>query len=120
MTQAPESQHTFVSKKTFSHDSPWFSGHFPNNPILPGIAQLSVVLDTIQQATTKKLQLKAFKRVKFKQLINPNDKLEIKAVQNQKEPETYSFEIQVKGEIACQGIMLLRNKSNTSIEGEKE
>ncbi len=31
-------------------DSPWFCGHFPGEPILPGVAQLGMVIDAIRQA----------------------------------------------------------------------
>ncbi|MBA4368904.1 MAG: hypothetical protein C0403_14850 [Desulfobacterium sp.] len=119
MTETRVSQNVFLSTREFNQDSLWFSGHFPDNPILPGIAQLSIVLDMIQQTTTKKLFIKEFKRVKFKQLIKPNDPLEIQADQSQKEPDTYSFMIKVRGETACQGIMTLKSKSIISIEGEK-
>ncbi len=119
MTETHMSQNIFSSTRRFRSDSLWFSGHFPDNPILPGIAQLSVVLDMIQQTTTEKLSIKEFKRVKFKQLIKPDDLLEIQAVRNQKEPDTYSFMIQVRGETACQGVMTLKSKSTISTEGEK-
>ena len=26
-------------------DSPWFSGHFPDDPILPGIAQIAMAFE---------------------------------------------------------------------------
>ncbi|RPJ79942.1 MAG: hypothetical protein EHJ94_07435 [Deltaproteobacteria bacterium] len=119
MTDTHMSQNTFFSTRKFNRDSLWFSGHFPGNPILPGIAQLSIVLDMIQQASSEKLSIKEFKRVKFRQLIKPDDLLEIQAVRSQKEPDTYSFMIQVRGETACQGVMTLKSKSIISIEGEK-
>jgi 3-hydroxyacyl-[acyl-carrier-protein] dehydratase len=119
MTGTQMSQDVFFSTREFSRDSLWFSGHFPDNPILPGIAQLSIVLDMIQQTTTEKLSIQEFKRVKFKQIIRPDDPLEIQAVRSQKEPDTYSFTIQIRGETACQGIMTLKSKSIISAEGEK-
>lgn len=119
MTGTYMSENTFFSTREFSRDSLWFSGHFPDNPILPGIAQLSIIFDMIQQTTTEKLSIKEFKRVKFKQIIKPDDLLEIQAVRNQKEPDTYSFMIQVRGETACQGVMTLKSKSIISAEGEK-
>ncbi len=119
MTDTHMLENTFFSTREFSRDSLWFSGHFPDNPILPGIAQLSIVLDMIQQAFTTKISIQEFKRVKFKQIIKPDDLLEIQAVRSEKERDTYSFMIQVRGETACQGIMTLKSKSIITAEEEK-
>ena len=119
MTRDQVSKHMLFTTKEFRHDSFWFSGHFPDNPVLPGIAQLSTVFDLIRQSTDGKVSIKEIKRVKFKQIINPNDPLEIQAVRNQLEPDTYSFVIRVKEETACQGIIILRRKAMITAEGEK-
>jgi hypothetical protein len=34
--------------------SPWFSGHFPDEPILPGIAILSMVSEVIRQVASER------------------------------------------------------------------
>ena len=38
---------TILAHVTVSDGSPWFSGHFTNNPILPGIAQLNMIVEVI-------------------------------------------------------------------------
>ncbi|RJP82350.1 MAG: hypothetical protein C4522_03375 [Desulfobacteraceae bacterium] len=119
MTSDRNAETIFFSTREFRHDSPWFSGHFPDNPVLPGIAQLSVVLDTIRQSIDPKLSVQGFKKVKFRQIIHPDDRLEIQAVRNRLEPDAYTFVIQVKGETACQGIITLRSKSIISTERDK-
>ena len=101
------------SIRTFDRESAWFSGHFPDYPVLPGIAQLAAVADMIQEKTGETVQVAALKRVKFKQIIHPDDTLDIQATRNPDQPDTYSFFIRVKNEIACQGIMTLRRKSNS-------
>jgi 3-hydroxymyristoyl/3-hydroxydecanoyl-(acyl carrier protein) dehydratase len=119
MTSDRKPEIIFFSTREFHHDSPWFSGHFPDYPVLPGIAQLSVVLDTIRQSIDQKLFIQGFKKVKFRQIIHPNDRLEIQAVRNRLEPDEYSFVIRVKEETACQGIITFRSKSIISTEREK-
>jgi len=37
-----------ILKAEVPPDSPWFDGHFPENPILPGIAQLEMAIDAIR------------------------------------------------------------------------
>ena len=119
MTVDSTSQNTLSATMAFHHDSPWFAGHFPDHPILPGIAQLSVVWDLICRSTKEKLCVKEFKRVKFRQIIHPQDQLEIQAVPSRTEPDTYSFTIKAKGETACQGVITVRSKSTIFTEGKK-
>ena len=58
-------------------DSPWFCGHFPGEPILPGIAQLGMVYDAINRSGDQNLEISNISRVRFKQIIRPNDQLKI-------------------------------------------
>lgn len=118
MTGDPILPNVLSTTMAFHHDSPWFAGHFPDHPILPGIAQLSVVWDLIRRSTEEKLCVKEFKRVKFKQIIHPQDQLEIQAVPSRAEPDTYSFTIKANGETACQGVITVGSKSTLFTEGK--
>lgn len=86
-------------------DSAWFDGHFPGNPVLPGIAQLSVVFDAVRKALDGRPGIKGFKKVKFKQIIKPGDALDISATPDAGGTGAFSFQITVKDEIVCRGIM---------------
>jgi len=88
-------------------NSPWFSGHFPDDPILPGIAQLAMVLDTIKQGAQDDLRISAVRRVRFKQIVKPEDRLKLTVQPISKTSFSYSFQIMLKGEVACNGSMLL-------------
>lgn len=57
--------------------SRWFEGHFPGEPILPGIAQLALVTAVLKRALGTKTEVVRFSRVRFKQLIRPGDRLGI-------------------------------------------
>jgi len=103
-------QHEITAERTFHHDSPWFSGHFPDNPILPGIAQLSLVFEAVRNSAKNELKILEFKRVKFKQVIKPEDKLEIKVIQDKGDASTYSFMISVEGEVVCSGVMITKSE----------
>jgi 3-hydroxyacyl-[acyl-carrier-protein] dehydratase len=95
-----------------SGKSPWFSGHFPGEPILPGIAQLGMVFDTIMQACGKNLKLSGVKRVKFKKIIKPNDKIQIVAREKNDDHSLYTFQVMVDSQIACNGIMTVKKNDN--------
>ncbi len=93
-----------------SSDSPWFSGHFPGDPVLPGIAQLDMVVECIEQATGKRLLVQGLSRVKFKKLIRPGDVLDIQATVGKSE-KSFNFQIINNDRPVCSGkLELLRRK----------
>lgn len=91
-------------------DSPWFSGHFPDNPILPGIAQLAMVFDTIKQGTHKDFKITNVQKVRFKQIVRPGDQLKLTVQPISENLFYYSFRIMVKGDVVCTGTMLLNRR----------
>lgn len=88
-------------------DSPWFSGHFPGAPILPGIAQLALVLDSLQEALKSNLRIAGLKRVRFRQIIKPADFLNINITNNKGDAKSYSFKIMINKDIACAGTLVV-------------
>lgn len=59
-------------------DSIWFSGHFPGEPILPGIAVVHAVYETIQrdaQSRDTSLHISHLKRIRFTSPVRPGDTL---------------------------------------------
>lgn len=48
-----------------------FKGHFPNNPVTPGVCMLQILKELAEQATTTNLFIKECSNVKFMALINP-------------------------------------------------
>ncbi|MGE0085544.1 MAG: phosphopantetheine-binding protein [Desulfococcaceae bacterium] len=93
-------------------DSPWFSGHFPGDPILPGIAQLGLVFAAIRDAVDKDLILSGVRRVRFRQIIRPDERMEISISPDKKNSNDYIFRINVKNGIACSGIMTVKKAEN--------
>ena len=86
-------------------DSPWFSGHFPGHPILPGIAQLGMVFDVIRHFGSQDMKISHISRVRFKQMIRPDDPLRIIVMPQKDHAESYSFRIMIDTELACSGLM---------------
>ena len=86
-------------------DSPWFSGHFPGEPILPGIAQLAIIFEAIERSADKQLAVTGISRVKFRQIIRPHDHLSliVSAVKN--DLGSSAFRLMAGDELACRGTM---------------
>ena len=83
-------------------DDPWFSGHFPDNPVLPGVAQLKMVADLISGCVEGQRQITGLSRVKFRKIIHPGDLLDIEVTGTNIENQ-YTFQITSSSEDVCSG-----------------
>ena len=93
-------------------DSPWFLGHFPGEPILPGIALIYIVEQTvIQDALAKgtQVQLHALKRVRFTQPVRPEETLSVSITGEEAgEQILFSFKVAHKENIVCSGSIIAK------------
>jgi 3-hydroxyacyl-[acyl-carrier-protein] dehydratase len=100
-----EADGTIRASACFGAGSPWFDGHFPGDPILPGIALLALVCDTLAAAGGG-LRLAGLRRVRFKQVVRPGDRLEISVSPKSGGGEaSFSFRVQVAGAAVCSGTL---------------
>lgn len=93
-----------VASVTADGNSPWFSGHFPDNPILPGIAQLKMVADLISKSEEGDLCMTAVSRVKFRKIVRPEELLDIHVTSGNKKDQ-YIFKITSGDQDVCSGWM---------------
>jgi 3-hydroxyacyl-[acyl-carrier-protein] dehydratase len=93
-------------------ESSWFSGHFPGDPILPGIAQLGMACEAALKALGEGFRVAGFSRIKFKKIIRPGDSLKITVLPKKDTSGLYAFHIATGDDIACSGIMALEKCSN--------
>ncbi len=56
-----------------------FKGHFPGNPVMPGVCMIQMIKELTERATTQTLFLTVASNVKFMAIINPekNDTLQL-------------------------------------------
>ncbi len=104
----------FTAEGRAGADSLWFSGHFPDAPILPGIAQLAMVRDVIRERVGD-FQISEIRRVRFKQMIRPGDSIRI-SVRPSGGGTAFSFRLTVNGEPACTGTMTGKTGAGTMNE----
>ena len=93
-----------VASVAIDGNSPWFSGHFPDNPILPGIAQLKMVADLISKSAEGNMCLTGVTRVKFRKIVKPGDLLDIRVTSGTKINQ-YIFKITSGDQDVCSGWM---------------
>jgi 3-hydroxymyristoyl/3-hydroxydecanoyl-(acyl carrier protein) dehydratase len=106
MTFADQSAGSMRRKVSIPGESLWFQGHFPGDPLLPGIAQLHLVMETIQGTLGENIRLTGLKRVRFKRVIRPEETMAIAVEPVQDKPGMFKFQLTVEGENACSGLML--------------
>lgn len=61
----------FRAKVTLNSNHEIFKGHFPGNPVTPGVCMMQIVKDLTEKFTGSKLFLKTASNVKFMAIINP-------------------------------------------------
>lgn len=91
-------------------DSLWFSGHFPGEPILPGVALIYLAEQAIIHEAAErgeKIRLETLKRVRFTQPVRPGENLSLTIKSDKAGEETlYSFKIACKENIICSGLIV--------------
>lgn len=68
-------------RRRFSIDGghPAFDGHFPGDPILPGIAQLSLLLEALRDRLGPDAYLAAIPSLRFRSAVRPGAELDLTA-----------------------------------------
>ncbi|TDQ28865.1 3-hydroxyacyl-ACP dehydratase [Tenacibaculum caenipelagi] len=63
---------TISSKILLNKNHQIFEGHFPENPVTPGVCMIQLVKEILEKTYQYNLQLSKISNVKFTALINPN------------------------------------------------
>ena len=99
-----------LGRKCVSVNEPFFQGHFPGNPVMPGVliiealAQVGAVAILTEEGSQGKLALfGGIKSARFKQQVRPGDVLELSCqLTARKGPVGFgTAEARVDGKLAC-------------------
>lgn len=63
---------SLLCKVVFNTQHDIFKGHFPGQPVVPGVCMMEMVKELLEQAVDKALWLRNAGQVKFLQLITPD------------------------------------------------
>ncbi|MCX8534470.1 3-hydroxyacyl-ACP dehydratase [Chryseobacterium luquanense] len=80
---------SFTARITLNQNHEIFNGHFPGNPVTPGVCMMQIVKELTEEFTGNKLFLKSASNVKFMAIINPFEtpnltmQLDIKEIENE-------------------------------------
>lgn len=63
----------FSAKISLNKNHEIFEGHFPGNPVTPGVCMMQIVKDLTEEILNAKFILKSASNVKFMAIINPEE-----------------------------------------------
>ncbi len=86
-------------------ESFWFKGHFPAGPILPGIALVGLVFETLQSVSERPLRLAGLRRVRFRRAVGPGDRMEIAVASPRGAGLGVDFKVFVDNIVVCSGTL---------------
>ena len=102
------------SMARFKPSSEWFSGHFDECALVPGVALLALAAEMVKRQGCeqgRRIDVSGFSRVRFKQLVFPDEELQISVVAMPLGPEAkLDFHITCRGETVVQGLLKAREE----------
>ena len=101
--------------KNVTINEPYFQGHFPGQPVMPGVLSLESIAQTtaflmlheLDDPLKKNMFISGIDGVRFRRLIVPGDQLEINIQLKLKKLTLYKFEgtIKIDNQLAVQAII---------------
>ena len=101
-----------VAYKNVSEDEYYFKGHFPGNPIMPGVLMVEALAQTgavailsMEENTGKNALFGGIDKLKFKNIVKPGDrlKLEVKIIKRRGSIGIGEALATVDGKVAVRG-----------------
>jgi 3-hydroxyacyl-[acyl-carrier-protein] dehydratase len=81
----------FIAKVLLNKEHDIYKGHFPGNPVVPGVCLVQIIKELVENNIGKRLNLKKADNIKFMNFVNPleNDILYF-TLSLKKETEVYA------------------------------
>jgi 3-hydroxyacyl-[acyl-carrier-protein] dehydratase len=71
ITATETTEKGIVASVHLNKDHAIFKGHFPGNPVMPGVCMIQIIKELTEEAVQKKLFLSISSNIKFMAIINP-------------------------------------------------
>ena len=106
-----------VGIKNVSMNEPFFQGHFPNNPVMPGVLQIEAMAQTAglvmmssfpkEDLPKKSVLFMSIDGVKFRKQVLPGDtlKMQVERMQTVRNVHKFKCETFVDDKKVCEGIL---------------
>jgi 3-hydroxyacyl-[acyl-carrier-protein] dehydratase len=86
--------------------SPFFAGHFPGRPILPGVAHLALVARGLSELAGRRVGLAEVRTLKLRRPVGPGERIELRIEPASPEGGPVRFEIRGESGPASHGVVI--------------
>ena len=103
--------HSAFGIKNVSINEPYFAGHFPDRPVMPGVLQIEAMAQTAavlvvategEDAARKLVYFMSVERARFRHPVTPGDQLRLRVEKLQKRRNVWRFDgIATVGDVVC-------------------
>lgn len=98
----------------FPLDTPFFAGHFPQMPVVPGVVELELARAALQEATGQSYSIRRVQSAKFTEMVPPGRPIDVTVAH-----ESVDGGVKVKavvrlGETVAARIVMLLTPANES------
>lgn len=101
-----------VAMVKLNKDHEVFEGHFPGNPVMPGVCMIQMIKELTEKASGKELFLSVASNIKFMAIINPEKNDTIRLVLGLSEAEN---QIKVKNTVSFEETLALKLSATFNI-----
>lgn len=117
-----EADKTLTAIKNVTINEPFFPGHFPNQPVMPGVLILEALAQACAILSMKTLDIVPTEssvyyflgvdKARFKRTVGPGDQLRLEVAMKRKMKGVWLFDAvaRVDGEICCQAELMCTYK----------
>lgn len=76
----------FRGRRSFPADEPFFAGHFPGLPVVPGVFLLEAMAECVRAGLAGNLRLRGVTGARFRRRIEPGDRVDFEARESEADP----------------------------------
>ncbi len=81
----------------FSAQFPGFAGHFPGQPVLPGVCMLQAVAATLEDGHGRGIRVEEVRKARFTSPIRPDQPLDVRCTRQDKNAEVFTAHATLRG-----------------------
>lgn len=95
------SENKVTVQKMVSSNEEYFQGHFPENPLMPGVLLVQTMIEACQLLSESPIHLSKMSKVKFRKMVKPGASLLVKVERKESQSLKFSGKVMLEDKVAC-------------------